>query len=118
MSVLESNVGADIGATALSPNSDPIFPVLPGRKPGPWTCFASFRNYIAAYIVAGRLEFEGVPAIVVTVGSSYDGTSAASILVPQELLHRARWLIAWPAPSDAELTFLAIGELSTDELER
>ena len=37
--------------------------------------------------------------------------------IPEWSIQRARWVLAWPAPSEAELIFLATGEMaSSDEL--
>ena len=36
-------------------------------------------------------------------------TSYSIVWVPRELVRRARWILSWPAPTEAELTFLAVG---------
>jgi hypothetical protein len=76
-----------------------------------WERFARYPDYVAAHIVAGLLENEGVPAVVESIGVFPDVTSFSTIWVPKELAHRARWILAWPPPTEAELTFLATGEL-------
>jgi len=73
----------------------------------------TYPNYLAAMIVAGLLESEGVPTIVESIGP-FPGTSSSAIWVPKELVHRARWILSWPPPTDSELTFLATGELLLD----
>jgi len=90
---------------------------LPGHDESPaspstgrWECFSTFYDPLAAHIVAGRLNVEGVPAIV-EAWSRLDFTWACEVWVPSELAHRARWIMAWEPPSEAELTFLATGEL-------
>jgi hypothetical protein len=75
-----------------------------------WVRFERYSNYITASIVAGRLEVEGVPTIVEEAGV-FPGIDCATIWVPKALMHRARWVLAWPTPTDSELTFLATGEL-------
>lgn len=78
-----------------------------------WELFERYSNYLNALIVAGRLEADGVTTIVETA-SAFPGVFAASLWVPEELVHRARWVLAWPMPTDRELIFLATGELSPD----
>lgn len=77
--------------------------------------FARYPNYLATHIVAGLLENEGVPTLV-EFFAPFPVTDSSAIWVPKELLHRARWILAWPPPTEAELLFLATGEfLSADE---
>ena len=83
-------------------------------SPVQWERFARYPNYVAAQIVAGLLENEGVPTLVESIGVFPDATSFSTIWVPKEFAHRARWVLAWPPPTDAELTFLATGELPAD----
>src|SRR5262245_43559964 len=75
-----------------------------------WRRFARYPNYLAAHIVAGLLENEGVPTVVESYGV-FPGSDTSAIVVPKALLHRARWILALSPPSDAELLFLATGEL-------
>ena len=77
-----------------------------------WLRFATYFNDLEAHIVAGNLLTNGVPSLVERIGYFPSATSAA-IWVPRVLAHRARWILSWPAPSEAELTFLATGELSS-----
>jgi hypothetical protein len=63
-----------------------------------------------AHIVAGRLNVEGVPTIVLTA-LGLDSSSNAEILVPRSLMHRARWVLAWLPVPEEELLFLATGEI-------
>jgi hypothetical protein len=69
-----------------------------------------FSGPLDAHIVAGRLNVEGVPTIVLSA-LGLDSSSNAEILVPHSLLHRARWLLAWPPVSEEELLYLATGEI-------
>jgi hypothetical protein len=75
-----------------------------------WVRFATYLNDLEAHIVAGSLLTNGVPSLVEPVGS-FPGMTAAAIWVPKLLVHRARWVLSWPPPTNAELTFLATGEL-------
>lgn len=88
---------------------------MPSRAFREWVEFGSYPNYLAAHIVAGRLEVEGVPTLIECVGNLPDGTNPTTIWVARLLAHRARFVVAWPEPSDEELTFLATGELLTEE---
>jgi hypothetical protein len=79
-----------------------------------WEEFARFPNYWEGHILAGLLRNEDVPARVTFLWPSFD-SGFSSVLVPRELLHRAQWVLRWPPPSEAELTFLATGEFVCDE---
>lgn len=123
----ERNAGADQGAAIGLPGSAALAvsniaqmevsaaaaePVWPSPSPEflrEWERFARYPNYLAAMIVAGLLENEGVPTVVESIGP-FPGTNSSAVWVPRELVHRARWILAWPPPSDAELTYLATGE--------
>ena len=100
---------AQLGVSAATA-SEPPWPDPSGVSYWEWERFGRYSNYIAAQIVAGRLEMEGVPAIVEAIGA-FPGTDCSAIWVPKKLLHRACWILAWSPPTDAELTFLATGEL-------
>jgi hypothetical protein len=54
---------------------------------------------------------EGVPAEVISDTSLLGEARRCEIRVPPELAHRARWLMSQAKFTDAELTFLATGEL-------
>lgn len=90
--------------------AEPPWPTYPPVDFRDWRQFARYPNYLAAHIVAGLLENEGVPAVVESSGV-FPGADTSAIWVPKELLHRARWILALSPPSDAELLFLATGEL-------
>ena len=90
--------------------AEPPWPGQPQLDFRDWRRFARYPNYLAAHIVAGLLENEGVPALVESLGV-FPGVDSSAIWVPKELLHRARWILALSPPSDAELLFLATGEL-------
>ena len=79
----------------------------PGRS-FEWVRFEVFSNHLNARIVAALLENEWVPCFI-EASASFPGS--AVLWVPRHLYHRARWLTRLPPPSDAELEFLATGEL-------
>jgi hypothetical protein len=90
--------------------AEPPWPNQPRTDFRDWRQFARYPNYLAAHIVAGLLENEGVPTVVESFGV-FPGADSSAIWVPKELMHRARWILALSPPSDAELLFLATGEL-------
>ena len=75
-----------------------------------WEEFASFPNHWEGYVLAGLLRNEDVPARVISLWPVFNSGFSA-VLVPRESFHRARWVLSWPAPSEAELLFLATGDL-------
>ena len=77
-----------------------------------WEEFARFPNFWEGHVLAGLLRSEDVPAEVVFCWPSFDAGFSA-VMVPRELLHRARWVLSWPAASEAELMFLATGEFTS-----
>lgn len=93
----------DVTDAAVEP-PEPFVPVTTLLE---WECFADFPNLWAAYIVAGLLENEGVPTYI----DSNSVFSYATVFVPKPLAHRARWILALQPPTEAELIFLATGEL-------
>ena len=94
-----------IDATAEGP-----WPQLPPDRKVHWERFLRVPGSLEAQIIAGRLNAEGVPTVVL-VAPAPDFSDSAEILVPRELAHRARWVMAWPPPSEEELLFLATGEI-------
>jgi len=71
-------------------------------------------DQLSAEVLANGLRLESVPTIVRSFGGVPGLEQGIEVLVPAALLHRARWIIARPAPSDAELAFLATGKLLGD----
>ena len=87
----------------------PWFELPPGQEVR-WERFMRFPGPLEAHIVAGRLDAEGVPTVVLSAPAP-DLSSSAEVLVPRHLMHRARWVLAWPPASEEELLFLATGEV-------
>jgi hypothetical protein len=80
-----------------------------------WQRFATYNDELAAQVVVDYLTRHNCPA---QVGGSAGANinSGVHVLVPGELLHRARWLWSQADLTDQELNFLASGELhDTDE---
>jgi hypothetical protein len=109
---LSSTVYPEASSDAL----EPLFPMPPGGGWREWERFSRYRTDLDAHIVAGLLENEGVATIIESVGVSVDATSPCILWVPKGLVHRVRWILAWPPPTDAELIFLATGELVAEDL--
>jgi hypothetical protein len=74
-----------------------------------------FRSRVSAEAFRSLLESEGVSSSI-TPQNLIAGLEADFVLsVPQSQLHRARWLLSESEFSDAELTYLATGELPKPE---
>ena len=76
-----------------------------------WQVFAKYADQIAAGVVAAYLRRNDCPAQV-SGSVPADLDSDASVLVPGELLHRARWLWSQADLTEGELQYLATGELT------
>jgi hypothetical protein len=76
-----------------------------------WVLFRTFTDIGSAEVVCAWLLSEEVPAKVDTV--SFESALAVQyhLYVRSDLAHRARWVVAQPPPTDAELEFLATGKL-------
>ncbi len=69
-------------------------------------------DHIAADIMVNFLRAESVPAIARNLSAVPGLEQGTEVLVPTALLGRARWLLAQPQPSEAELADLATGAQS------
>src|SRR5258706_8938374 len=90
------------GGIALGPRdaaAEPPWPDFPPHQEVRWERFMRFFHPLDAHIVAGRLNVEGVPTIVLSA-LGLDSSSNAEILVPRSLMHRARWVLAWSPVSE------------------
>jgi hypothetical protein len=76
-----------------------------------WQAVASLSDVPAAQVLAQRLIFEGVPARVMSDPQLLGEGRSCEVQVPSILACRARWLMSQAQFTDAELTFLATGEL-------
>jgi hypothetical protein len=76
---------------------------------------ATFPDVPSAHVLVVLLRAEGVPAEIVSDTSLLGEARRCEIRVPSELARRARWLMAQAQITDAELTFLATGELDGDD---
>jgi hypothetical protein len=76
-----------------------------------WKQVAAVMDTVSAQAIAERLESEGVPVRVKADSSLLGEARSCEVMVPSELLHRARWLLSSDGVSEEELTLLATGEL-------
>jgi hypothetical protein len=76
-----------------------------------WLVFVAFPDEASATVVAEYLRLNDCLARVIPPCPGPDLAPSAVVLVPGELLHRARWLWEQAQVSEAELIYLAIGEL-------
>ena len=76
-----------------------------------WDIVATFSDVPSAQAMAILFRGEGVPAEVISDTSLLGEARLCEIRVPPDLAHRARWLMSQAQFTDAELTFLATGEL-------
>ena len=75
-----------------------------------WECFAVYHDELSAGVVAGYLRRNECPAEVLgSAGTALD--NGIRVLVPGQLLNRARWLWASADLTEADLEYLATGEL-------
>jgi hypothetical protein len=80
-----------------------------------WDVVATFPDVPSAHVLAVLLRAEGVPAELVSDTSLLGEARRCEVRVPSELVRRARWLMSQAQFTDAELTFLATGELDGDD---
>src|SRR5258706_420947 len=91
------------GVVELGPRdaaAEPPWPEFPSNQEVRWERFVRFPGALEAHIVAGRLNVEGVPTVVLSA-LGVDLSNTAEILVPHHLMHRARWVLAWPVVPEA-----------------
>jgi hypothetical protein len=78
-----------------------------------WILFESRGNRGSAEVLCSQLELDGVPARIETHDLSGGIESSFHVMVPSDLLHRAKWITRQSCRSDTELEFLATGKLPT-----
>jgi len=80
-----------------------------------WEVVATLPDVASAHVLATMIRDEGVPAIVVTDSSLLGEARRSEVRVPPGMARRAHWLVSQAQFTDAELTFLATGELGGDD---
>ena len=81
----------------------------------PWQQFATYSDAASAEVAAGLLRSEGVPVNVASDEPMPGLIQGFRLLVPAEMLHRARWVVANADFTDEELAFFATARLDSDE---
>ena len=76
-----------------------------------WQTIEVFDDEISAQAMVGRLRVDGVPAAVKS-DRLVPGVGTFHVLVPAALADRARWILAQAESTEAELNYLATGELA------
>ena len=76
-----------------------------------WELFSSYPNEASAAVVAEYFRRNDCPAQVVAGLPWPDSSTPAVVLVPGELMHRARWLWAQRDLTEGELEYLLTGKL-------
>jgi hypothetical protein len=79
-----------------------------------WQVFVAYPDEASATVVAEYLRLNNCPAIVIPPFPGPDLAPSAAVLVPGQLIHRARWLWAQAQVSEAELIYLSMGALAVD----
>ena len=79
-----------------------------------WKSLITVFDTISAQVLVDRLNAEGVPTQLKSDSSLFGVARSCEILVPAEVLSRARRLLAAEPFSDSELSWLATGELGSD----
>jgi hypothetical protein len=80
-----------------------------------WTPFQTFADRGSAEALAVVLDSEGVPARVESSKLVAGVETRHCVLVPESLVHRAKWVLADTDLTDSELEYLATGKLSDTE---
>ena len=76
-----------------------------------WCVISEFPNYAGAEIMKSVLEASGVPAKIIPSDSITSFYTGVHVLVYASLVHRAKWILKNADFSEAELNYLATGEL-------
>ena len=80
-----------------------------------WEPFRAFLDRGVAEALAARLESEGVPTKVEAQRLEAAVEAQFVVSVTKNLAHRARWILAQLPPEEAEVYFMATGELPKAE---
>ena len=72
----------------------------------PWQQFAAYPDAASAEVVAGLLRSEGVPVNVASDEPMPGLIQGFRLMVPAEMLHRARWVVSNADFSEEELASL------------
>ncbi len=79
-----------------------------------WPVIGEMPNYAEAEVIKLLLESENVPTKI-ELSDPINPHSGVHLMVESHLVHRAIWILKNKGISDAELNFLATGELMQEE---
>ena len=80
-----------------------------------WKEFAAYPDAASAEVAAGLLRSEGVPVDIASDEPMPGLIQGFRLMVPADLLHRARWVVANTDFTEEELAFFATARLDSDE---
>ena len=76
---------------------------------------ATLSDVSSGHVIVTLFNREGLPAELILGNPLLGDANACEIRVPREAAHRARWILSQAEFTDAELTYLATGELGGAE---
>lgn len=79
-----------------------------------WQQFAVYPDAASAEVAAGLLRSEGVPVNVASDEPMPGLIEGFRLMVPAEMLHRARWVVSNADFTEEELAFFATARLDSD----
>jgi hypothetical protein len=79
-----------------------------------WQEFAAYSDAASAEVAAGLLRSEDVPVSVLSDEPMPGLIRGFRLMVPPELIHRARWVVSNAAFTDEELAFFATASLDSE----
>jgi hypothetical protein len=80
-----------------------------------WQPFAVYSDAGSAEVAAGLLRSEGVPVEVASDQPMPGLVQGFRLMVPESMLHRARWVVSNADFTEEELVFFATGQLNPDD---
>jgi hypothetical protein len=80
-----------------------------------WRLLACLSDVPSAAVLAEILSSEEVAVRIITEAALMGQAAPCRVFVAAGQVHRARWILSQRALSEAELTYLATGELTEEE---
>lgn len=80
-----------------------------------WKEFAVYADSVSAQVAATLLTTEGVPTKIVSDEPVPGVINSVRIMVPLDMVHRARWIVSNASFTDEELAYFATGKLAPDD---
>jgi hypothetical protein len=80
-----------------------------------WQVVATLTDVASGHVIVTLFNREGLPAKLILGNPLLGDANGCEIRVPREVAHRARWILSQAEFTDAELTYLATGELGSTE---